>query len=136
MIRKVKKLNRRTNSIMQFALTLFLLYRQLSGFPFEFIVPIWLFLVSPYLAYRYSDKTLKFYKNSNDIIIVDLRWFSNFSYILAIITYIFISSLDIILRLGLLEKTGMNHKLNFFFFCEAMTIFLMVTIIFDFLLMY
>jgi fumarate reductase subunit D len=80
--------------------------------------------------------TLRFYKNSNGIIFVDLGWFSNFSYILATITRIVITSLGIILRHGLLEKTGMDYKLTFFFFGEAMTIFLLVTIIFDFLLIY
>jgi len=34
------------------------------------------------------------------------------------------------------KKTGMDYKLTFFFFGEAMMIFLLVTIIFDFLLIY
>jgi len=55
---------------------------------------------------------------------------------IATITRIVITSLGIMLRLGLLEKTGMDYKLTFFFFGEAMTIFLLVTIIFDFLLIY
>jgi fumarate reductase subunit D len=46
------------------------------------------------------------------------------------------TSLGIILRLGLLEKTEMDYKLTFFFFGEAITIFLLVTVIFDFLLIY
>ena len=37
---------------------------------------------------------------------------------------------------GFTEKRGMDYKLTFFFFGEAMTIFLLVTIIFDFLLTY
>lgn len=107
------------------------------GVPIEFVVPyLIVFGVSLYLANKYSGKTLRFYKNSNGIIFVDLGWFSNFSYILATITHIVITSLGIILRLGLLEKTGMDYKLTFFFFGEAMTIFLLVTIIFDFLLIY
>ena len=83
-----------------------------------------------------THSIIRFYKNSNGIIFVDLGWFSNFSYILATITRLVITSLGIILRLGLLEKTGMDYKLTFFFFGEAMTIFLLVTIIFDFLLTY
>ena len=94
------------------------------------------FGVSLYLANKYSDKTSRLYKNSNGIVFVNLGWFSNFSYILATITHIVIISLGIILRLGLLEKTGMDYRLTFFFFVEAMTIFLLVTIIFDFLLIY
>ena len=141
-VRKVEKLNKRkviTHSIIQFTLTLFLLYSSffIIGVPIEFVVPyLIVFGVSLYLANKYSDKTLRFYKNSNGIIFVDLGWFSNFSYILATITRIVITSLGIILRLGLLEKTGMDYKLTFFFFGEAMTIFLLVTIIFDFLLIY
>jgi len=107
------------------------------GVPIEFIVPyLIVFGVSLYLANKYSDKTLRFYKNSNCIIFVDLGWFSNFAYIFATITRIVITSLGIILRLGLLEKTGMDYKSTLFFFGEAMTIFLLVTIIFDFLLIY
>jgi len=107
------------------------------GVPIEFVVPyLIVFGVSLYLTNKYSDMALSFYKNSNGIIFVDLGWFSNFSYILAAITCIVISSLDIILRLGLLEKTGMDYKLTLFFFGEAMTIFLLVTIIFYFLLIY
>jgi hypothetical protein len=94
------------------------------------------FGVSLYLANKYSDKTLRFYKNRNGIIFVDLGRFSNFSYILATITRIVIPSRGIILRLGLTEKTKMDYKLTFFFFGEGMTIFLLVTIIFEFLLIY
>jgi len=57
-------------------------------------------------------------------------------WLLATITRLVITSLGIILRLGLLEKTGLDYKLTFFFFGEAMTIFLLITIIFDFLLIY
>jgi hypothetical protein len=81
------------------------------------------FGASLYLANKYADKTLRFYKNSNGIIFVDLGWFSNFSYILATVTRLVITSLGIILRLGLLEKTGMDAELTFFFFGEAMSIF-------------
>ncbi len=141
-VRKVEKLNKRKviiHSIIQFALTLFLLYSSffIIGVPIEFIVPyLIVFGVSLYLANKYADKTLRFYKNSNGIIFVDLGWFSNFSYILATVTRLVITSLGIILRLGLLEKTGMDAELTFFFFGEAMSMFLLVTIIFDFLLIY
>jgi len=75
------------------------------GVPIEFVVPyLIVFGVSLYLANKYSGKTLRFYKNSNGIIFVDLGWFSNFAYILATITLIVITSLGIILRLGLLKK--------------------------------
>ena len=94
------------------------------------------FGVSLYLANKYSDKTLRFYKNRNGIIFVDLVRFFTFSYILATITRKVITPRGIILRLGLLEKTKMDYKSTFFFFGESMTIFLLVTIIFEFLLIY
>jgi hypothetical protein len=107
------------------------------GVPIEFIVPyLIVFGVSLYLANKYSDKTLRFYKNSKGIIFVDLGWFSNFCYILATVTRIIITSLGLILRLGLLEKIGMDSESTFFFFGEVMSIFILVTIIFDFLLIY
>ncbi len=82
-VRQVEKLNKRkviTHSIIQFALTLFLLYSSffIIGVPIEFIVPYMIvFGVVLYLANKYSDKTLRFYKNSKGIIFVDLVWFSN-----------------------------------------------------------
>ena len=141
-VRQVEKLNKRkviTHSIIQFALTLFLLYSSffIIGVPIEFIVPyLIVFGVVLYLANKYSDKILRFYKNSKGIIFVDLGWFSNFCYILATVTRIIITSLGLILRLGLLEKIGMDSELTFFFFGEHMSIFILVTIIFDFLLIY
>ena len=141
-VRQVKKLNKRkviTHSTIQFALTLFLLYSSffIIGVPIEFIVPyLIVFGVVIYLANKYSDKSLRFYKNSKGIIFVDLGWFSNFCYILATVTRIIITSLGLILRLGLLEKIGMDSELTFFFFGEPMSIFILVTIIFDFLLIY
>lgn len=141
-VRQVEKLNKKkiiTHSIIQFALTLFLLYSSffIIGVPIEFIIPyLIVFGVVIYLANKYSDKTLRFYKNSKGIIFVDLGWFSNFCYILATVTRIIITSLGLILRLELLEKIGMDSELIFFFFGEAVSIFILVTIIFDFLLIY
>jgi hypothetical protein len=141
-VRQVEKLNKRkviTHSTIQFALTLFLLYSSffIIGVPIEFIIPyLIVFGVIIYLANKYSDKALRFYKNSKGIIFVDLGWFSNFCYILATVTRIIITSLGLILRLGLLEKIGMDSELTFFFFGEPMSIFILVTIIFDFLLIY
>jgi hypothetical protein len=141
-VRQVEKLNKRkviTHSIIQFALTLFLLYSSffIIGIPIEFIFPyLIVFGVVIYLANKYSDKSLRFYKNSKGIIFVDLGWFSNFYYILATVTCIIITSLGLILRVGLLEKIGMDSELTFFFFGESMSIFILVTIIFDFLLIY
>jgi hypothetical protein len=94
------------------------------------------FGVSLYLANKYSDKTLRFYKNRKCVIFVDLGRFSTFSYILASITRRVTTSRGIILRRGLLEKTKMDYKLTFFFFGESMTIFLLVTLILKFLLIY
>lgn len=141
-VRQVEKLDKKkiiTHSIIQFALTLFLLYSSffIIGVPIEFIIPyLIVFGVVIYLANKYSDKTLRFYKNSKGIIFVDLGWFSNFCYILATVTRIIITSLGLILRLELLEKIGMDSELIFFFFGEAVSIFILVTIIFDFLLIY
>lgn len=141
-VRQVEKLNKRkviTHSTIQFALTLFLLYSSffIIGVPIEFIIPyLIVFGVIIYLANKYSDKALRFYKNSKGMIFVDLGWFSNFCYILATVTRIIITSLGLILRLGLLEKIGMDSELTFFFFGEPMSIFILVTIIFDFLLIY
>ena len=61
-VRQVEKLNKRkviTHSIIQFALTLFLLYSSffIIGVPIEFIFPyLIVFGVVIYLANKYSDK--------------------------------------------------------------------------------
>jgi hypothetical protein len=141
-IRQVEKINKRKvifHSVIQFTLTLLLIYSSffIIGVPIKFIVPYLVaFVIVLYLADRYSDKTLRFYKNSKGGIFVDLGWFSNFCYILATVSRVIISSFGIIIRFGLLEKIGVNIELDFFLLGDNLTLFVLITIIFDFLLIY
>lgn len=141
-IRQVEKINKRkviVHSTIQFTLTLLLIYSSffIIGVPIEFIVPyLVVFGIVLYLANKYSDKTLRLYKNSKGAIFVDLGLFSYFCYILATVSRIIISLFGIIVRFGLLEKIGINYELNFLFLGNNLTLFILITIIFDVLLIY
>ena len=101
-VRQVQKINKKKviiHSVIQFALTLLLLFSSffIIGVPIGFIVPyVAVFIVVLYLSNKYADKTLRFYKNNEGLIFVDLGWFSNFSYILATVTRLIITSFGLI----------------------------------------
>jgi hypothetical protein len=79
---------------------------------------------------------MRFFKGSNGSIFVDLGRFSNFCYILATVTRIIITSLGIIIRLGLLEKMGLDLEFTFPMLGATVAGFVVATIIFDFFLIY
>jgi hypothetical protein len=79
---------------------------------------------------------MRFYKDSNGSIFVDLGWFSNFCYILATVTRIIITSLGIIVRFGLPEKMGVDLEFTFPILGETVAGFVVAAIVFDFLLIY
>ncbi len=141
-VRQVQKINKRKviiHSVIQFVLTLLLLFSSffIIGVPIGFIVPYGaLFIVVLYLSNKYADKTLRFYKNKEGLIFVDLGWFSNFSYILATVTRLIITSLGMIIRFEIPEKIGIEPGFTFSLFGETLAMFIVVTIIFDFLLIY
>ena len=141
-IRQVQEIKRRKviiQSLIQFAFTILLLYSSffIIGVPNEFIIPYIITFVCIFLlANKYADKVMRFYKDSNGLIFVDLGWFSNLCYILATVTRIIITSLGIIIRLGLPEKMGLDLEFTFPMLGETVAGFVVTTIIFDFLLIY
>ncbi|MGE0690529.1 MAG: hypothetical protein AB7O87_08015 [Candidatus Nitrosocosmicus sp.] len=141
-IRQVQEINKKkviTRSLIQFAFTLLLLYSSffIIGVPIEFIIPYILSFVSIFLlSNKYSDRIMRFYKDSNGSIFVDLGWFSNFCYILATVTRIIITSLGIIVRFGLPEKMGVDLEFTFPILGETVAGFVVAAIVFDFLLIY
>ena len=141
-IRKVQEINKRKviiQSLIQFAFTILLLYSSffIIGVPTEFLIPyITVFVIIFFVANRYADRILQFYKDSNGSIFVDLGWFSNFCYILATVTRIIITSIGIIIRLGLPEKMGLDLEFTFPLLGETLAAFVVATIVFDFLLIY
>lgn len=141
-IRQVQKINKKKiiiYSVIQFALTLLLLYSSffIIGVPIDFIVPyIALFIIVLYLSNKYADRTLRFYKNSKGLIFVNLGWFANFCYIVSTVTRIIITSLGMIIRFEIPEKMGIELGLTLSLFGETLVIFIVATIIFDFLLIY
>lgn len=141
-IKQVQEINKRKviiQSLVQFVFTILLLYSSffIIGVPIEFIIPYIIAFVCIFLiANKYADKVMRLYKNLNGSIFVDLGWFSNFCYLLATVTRIIITSLGIIIRLGLPEKMGLNLEFTFPLLGETITGFVVATIIFDFLLIY
>lgn len=141
-IRQVQEIKRRKiilQSLTQLLFTILLLYSSffIIGVPFEFLIPYVIAFVSIFLASnRYADKILRFFKDSNGSIFVDLGWFSNFCYLLATITRIIITSLGIIIRLGLFDKMGLHLQFTLPISGETLAGFVVATIIFDFLLIY
>jgi hypothetical protein len=141
-IRQVQEINKRKvviQSLIQFAFTILLLYSSffIIGVPIEFIIPYIIAFVCIFLlANQYADKLMRFFKGSNGSIFVDLGRFSNFCYILATVTRIIITSLGIIIRLGLPEKMGLDLEFTFTMLGATVAGFVVATIIFDFLLIY
>lgn len=141
-IRQVQEINKRKviiQSIIQFAFTILLLYSSffIIRIPIEFIIPYIIAFVCIFLlANKYAYKGMRFYKDSNGSIFVDLGWFSNFCYILATLTRIIITSVGIIIRLGLPESIGLDLQFTFPMLEETVAGFVVATIIFDFLLIY
>lgn len=141
-IRQVQKINKKKviiHSVIEFVLTLLLLYSSffIIGVPIEFIVPyIAVFIIVLYISNKYADKTLRFYKNNEGLIFVDLGWFSNFCYILATVTRIIITSLAMVIRFEIPKNMGIELGSTLSLFGETLAIFIVATIIFDFILIY
>lgn len=142
-ILEVKKINTRkivVYSIIRLVMTIVLLYSSffVIGVPIFFIfLYLILFIALLVLSSKYDYQELKFWKNKEGKIFVDLGYFSNICYIISTISRIIISSIGMIIKFDIFNRIGINTDgLNYTLFDHNFTYFIILTICLDILLIY
>jgi hypothetical protein len=125
-------------TLIQSILTIILISSSFSivGVPYYFVIPYLItFNVFLFISLRYSDKTLKFWKNRDGEIFVSLGWHAFVYYLMATVGRIIVLIIVTAFRLDIsnilnIELEGMISPIYYNF-----SIIVIITIFFDFMLM-
>ncbi|MBA3750249.1 MAG: hypothetical protein H0X03_05040 [Nitrosopumilus sp.] len=106
------------------------------GVPSYFVIPYLItFGIFLYISNKYSDKTLKFWKSTDDQIFVSLGWFAFIYYLISTISRIVIVIIGICFRLDISSILNIEMAAFVLPIYNNFSIIIIITIVFDFMLL-
>lgn len=125
-------------SSIQFILTLFVLASSFTviDIPILLIIPyVVIFSFFLIMTIKYSDKILKFSIDNKGNMIANFDIRARIGYIISVISRLVISIIAIMMRIDILQKLGISHSPLLVLQEPSITIIILLTIIFDILLL-